>query len=139
MDKTRVLLADDHADNAALLRDLLQGEYDVIGSVQDGQALVEAADALAPDVIVTDIGMPVLDGIEAAQEILRRRPGTRIVLVTVYDDPAVVARGLATGALGYVLKSAAGDELLPAVRAAARGQRHDRSSSRKPEDRTTSE
>jgi DNA-binding NarL/FixJ family response regulator len=129
MGRTRVLLADDHADNAALLRDLLQGECEVVGSVQDGQALVEAADALAPDVVVTDIGMPRLDGIGAAHEILRRHPGTRIVFVTVHNDPAVVERGLAAGAHGYVQKAQAGDELLPAVRAAVRGERHVKSGS----------
>jgi DNA-binding NarL/FixJ family response regulator len=124
MGRTRVLLADDHPDNAKLLRELLQGECEVIGAVADGQALIEAADVLAPDVIVTDIGMPRLDGIEAAHEILRRHPGTRIVFVTVHNDPAVVARGMAAGALGYVQKGEAGDDLLPAVRAAARGERH---------------
>jgi DNA-binding NarL/FixJ family response regulator len=123
MGRTRVLLADDNADNAELLRELLQGECDVVGSVQDGHALVAAADSLSPDVIVTDIGMPGLDGIDAAHEILRRHPGTRLVFVTVYDDPAVVARGMAAGASGYVLKNTAGEELLPAVRAAARGER----------------
>jgi DNA-binding NarL/FixJ family response regulator len=124
MGRTRVLLADDHPDNAELLRELLQGECEVIGAVADGQALIEAADVLAPDVIVTDIGMPRVDGIEAAHEILRRHPGTRIVFVTVHNDPAVVARGMAAGALGYVQKGEAGDDLLPAVRAAARGERH---------------
>jgi DNA-binding NarL/FixJ family response regulator len=134
MGRTRVVLADDHAGNAALLRDLLQGECEVVASVGDGKALVDAADALTPDVIVTDIGMPGLDGIEAAREILRRHPETRIVFVTVHSDPAVLARGLATGAHGYVLKREAGDELLPAVRAATRGERHIGSSSRKAED-----
>ena len=124
MVRTRVLVADDHAGNAALLCDLLKCECEVVGSVQDGSALVDAAERLSPDVIVTDIGMPGMDGIEAAHEIMRRHPGTRIVFVTVYRDPAVVERGLATGALGYVAKAAAGDELLPAVRAAARGERH---------------
>ena len=124
MARTRVLLADDHKENAALLRDLLQGECDVVASVEDGRALVDAAERLSPDVVVTDIGMPGVNGIEAARQILKRQPGTRIVFVTVYSDPAVVERGLATGALGYVLKSHAGDELLPAVRAAVRGERH---------------
>jgi DNA-binding NarL/FixJ family response regulator len=127
MGRTRVLLADDHEGNALLLTELLQGECEVVASVRDGNALVEAADELTPDVIVTDIGMPGLDGIEAAGEILRRHPGTRIVFVTVHDDPAMVARGMASGASGYVLKREAGDELLPAVRAAARDQRAEES------------
>jgi DNA-binding NarL/FixJ family response regulator len=122
--RTRVLLADDHKGNAKLLRRLLQEEFDVIASVEDGQSLVQAAEALSPDVIVTDIAMPVLDGIAASAEILRRNPEARIVFVTVHHDPAMVARGLATGALGYVLKVAAGDELVPALQAALRGERH---------------
>lgn len=124
MTRTRVLLADDHKANAALLRRLLQTEFDVIASVEDGQALIQAAEALSPDVIVTDIAMPVLDGIAASAEILRRNPEARIVFVTVHRDPVLAARGLATGALGYVLKVAAGDELVPALRAALRGERH---------------
>lgn len=124
MTRPRVLLADDHKGNATLLRRLLQTEFDVIASVKDGKALIQAAEALSPDVIVTDIAMPVLDGIAASAEILRRNPEARIVFVTVHRDPVLAARGLATGALGYVLKVAAGDELVPALRAALRGERH---------------
>jgi DNA-binding NarL/FixJ family response regulator len=79
---------------------------------------------MAPDVIVTDIVMPGLDGIGAAEQILRRDPGARIVFVSVLADEAMVQRGLATGALGYVLKENAGEDLVPAVRAALRGERH---------------
>lgn len=122
--RTRVLLADDHQANAALLRTLLQPEFEVVATVEDGQALVEAAEALSPDVIVTDIAMPILDGIAASIEILRRNPTARIVFVTVHCDPVMIARALAAGAFGYVLKVAAGDELVPAVRAALRGERH---------------
>ena len=124
MTRARVLLADDHAGNMELLCRLLQPEFDVVASVQDGLALVSAADALSPDVIVTDISMPGLDGISAAIVILRRNPAARIVFVTVHRDGILMERGLATGALGYVLKLAAGDDLLPAVRAALRGERH---------------
>lgn len=122
--RTRVLLADDHKANAALLRTLLQPEFDVVAAVEDGRALVQAAEALSPDVIVTGIAMPIMDGISASAEILRRNPEARIVLVTVHRDPVMVARSLATGAMGYVLKVAAGDELVPAVHAALRGERH---------------
>jgi DNA-binding NarL/FixJ family response regulator len=124
MTRARVLLADDHAENTDLLCRLLQPEFEVIASVRDGQALVNAAEALSPDVIVTDISMPGLDGIAAAVVILRRNPAARIVFVTVHRDVLLMERGLATGALGYVLKLAAGDDLLPAVRAALRGERH---------------
>lgn len=124
MNRARVLLADDHPANTALLCDLLQPEFEVVAQVQDGAALVDAAAAMSPDVIVCDISMPRMDGIEAAQVILREDPSARIVFVTVHDDPLMVSRGIAAGAMGYVLKLAAGDDLLPAVRAALRGERH---------------
>jgi DNA-binding NarL/FixJ family response regulator len=118
-----VLLADDHAGNAALLRDLLEAAYDVVGEVADGSKLLAEVERLAPDVVVTDISMPGLDGIEASRRILARNPATRVVLVTVHTDPALVERGLAAGALGYVVKRVAGDELVPAIQAALEGKR----------------
>ena len=122
--RARVLLADDHP---AVIKDLcavLQPEFEVIATVEDGAALVAAAEALAPDVIVTDISMPGLDGIGAASEILRRNPAARIVCVTVHDDAEMVKKGLAIGVLGYVLKLAAGEDLVPAIHAAMRGEHH---------------
>ena len=124
MSHPRLLLADDHAETARLLRGLLEPEFDVIAQVQDGLALVSTAERLAPDVIVSDISMPGLDGIAAATLILRRNPAARIVFVTVHRDPLLLARGLETGAFGYVLKCEAGDELIPAVYSALRGERH---------------
>jgi DNA-binding NarL/FixJ family response regulator len=122
--RPRVLLAEDHPSNSALLRDLLQTEFEVVAAVHNGQALLTAASALSPDVIVTDIGMPGCDGIVATRTILRTHPAMRIVFVTVHDEADYIERGLEAGALGYVLKHAAGDELLPAVHAALRGERH---------------
>jgi DNA-binding NarL/FixJ family response regulator len=122
--RARVLLADDHPMNTALLRSLLVTEFDVVADVADGQALIAEAERLSPDVIVTDIGMPGVDGIEAARCILAKNPKVLIVFVTVHSEPEVVRRGLAAGASGYVLKLAAGDELLPAIFAALRGERH---------------
>ena len=107
-----------------MLRGLLQDEFDVVALVQDGIALVSAAERLSPDVIVTDISMPGLDGIAATTEILHRNPVARIVLITVSNDPALVQRGMEAGALGFVLKRTAGEELIPAVRSAVRGERH---------------
>ena len=124
MSRTRLLLADDHLDTAAQLRDLLQPEFDVIGHVTDGRTLIRDAARLSPDVIVSDISMPELDGITAAARILEWDPMARIIFVSVHADPVLVARGLATGALGYVLKLSAGDDLVPAVHAALRGERH---------------
>jgi DNA-binding NarL/FixJ family response regulator len=122
--RARVLLADDHAGNIQLLRGLLEIDFDVVGAVQSGHALVGAAETLSPDVIVSDIAMPGLDGIEAAKRILCRNPAARIIFVTVHDEPEMVRRSLAIGALGYVLKVVAAEELVPAVRAALRGERH---------------
>jgi DNA-binding NarL/FixJ family response regulator len=122
--RARVLLADDHPEVVENLRALLEPEFDVVATVADGNALVAAAEALAPDVIVTDIAMPGLNGITAAGEIRRRNPAARIVFVTVYNHPVLVEKGLATGALGYVLKLRAGDDLVPAIRAVLRGEQH---------------
>ena len=123
MDRPRLLLADDHPETGRLLRGLLQPEFDVIAEVRDGRALVGAAERLSPDLIISDISMPGLDGITAAAEILRRDPAARIIFVTVYDDASLMKRGMETGALGYVLKMTAGDDLVPAVCAALRGER----------------
>ena len=122
--RPRVLLADDHR---AVVKDLcavLEREFDVVATVEDGAALVATFDALAPDVVVTDIGMPGLDGIAAAGEILRKNPAARIVFVTVHDEAEMVEKGLAMGVLGYVLKLTAGEDLVPAIHAALRGERH---------------
>ena len=119
-----VLLADDHPQTAAMLRSLLEGPFDVVDCVADGDALVNAAERLSPDVIVSDISMPRMDGIDAAYRILARNRDARVVFVTVECDVSVVERSLAAGVLGYVVKIVAADGLVPAVHAALRGQRH---------------
>ena len=121
MYRPRVLLAEDHAETAACLRKLLGVEFDVIASVEDGRALVDATERLSPDAIVADIDMPGVDGIAATTLIRRRDPNARIVLVTVHGESMLVEAGLAAGALGYVLKDTAGDELVAAVHAALGG------------------
>jgi DNA-binding NarL/FixJ family response regulator len=120
------LLAEDHEAVAVELAALLRTERDVVGVVGDGRSLVEAARWLRPDVIVTDITMPVVDGLAAAAALLRDGGGScgRVVFVTVHADAGMVERGLAVGATGYVLNLLAGDDLLPAIRAAARGERY---------------
>jgi DNA-binding NarL/FixJ family response regulator len=120
----RVLLADDHPAVAEDLRAVLELEFDVIATVSDGYGLLAAANTLTPDVIVTDIAMPGLDGMAAAGEILQRNPCARIVFVTVHNDAEMVQKALATGVLGYVLKLTAGDELIPATQAALLGERY---------------
>lgn len=124
MNRPRVLLAEDHEAVAEQLRGVLEPEFEVVALVCDGHALLDAVKVFRPDAIITDIAMPGLDGIAATRAILRENPDARIVFVTVHGEPALVQQGLAAGALGYVLKLAAGDELVPAVHAALRGERH---------------
>jgi DNA-binding NarL/FixJ family response regulator len=124
MSRPRVLLADDHPQTAELLRTLLETEFDVVAVVGDGRELVSAAARLSPDAIVADISMPGIDGIEATAQIRRRDPNARIVLVTVHSESSLVVGGLAVGALGYVLKDSAGEELVAAVHAALDGQQY---------------
>jgi DNA-binding NarL/FixJ family response regulator len=124
MSRPRVLLADDHPAVADELRKLLESEFDVVAVVTDGNGLLRAADQVHPDVVVTDIVMPGCDGIAATRTLLARHPGTRVVLVTVHDDPDLAERGFAAGALAYVLKTTAPHELVPAVHAAMRGERY---------------
>jgi two-component system NarL family response regulator len=122
--RPRVLLAEDHPGVAEQLRGLLEPEFDVVATVGDGAALLTLEDELRPDVVITDITMPRLDGITATAALMARRPGTRVVLVTVHDDAELAERGYAAGALACVLKVAAADELVPAVRMAMRGEHH---------------
>ena len=124
MYRPRVLLAEDHAETAARLRKLLGVDFDVIASVEDGHALVDATERLSPDAIVADIDMAGIDGIAATKLIRRHDPDARIVLVTVHGESMLVEAGLAAGALGYVLKDTAGDELVPAVYAALGGRQY---------------
>jgi DNA-binding NarL/FixJ family response regulator len=124
MYRPRVLLAEDHAATAERLRKLLRVDFDVIAWVEDGSALVDATERLMPDVIVADIAMPGVDGIAAAILIRRHDPNARIVLVTVHAESMLVEAGLAAGALGYVLKDTAGDDLVPAVHAALAGRQY---------------
>jgi DNA-binding NarL/FixJ family response regulator len=123
MRPVRLLLAEDHVETAQLIARLLQREFDVIGHVVDGLALVREAERLRPDVIVTDISMPHLDGIAATAAIIEQNPQARIVLLTADADPLVVQRGLAAGAMGYVWKVAAADDLVPALHAALQRER----------------
>ena len=122
MTRRRVLLADDHAQTMQLWRTLLEPEFDIVGTVNDGESLVNAAEQLAPDVIVSDIVMPGMSGIAAAGAILRFQPAARIIFATVHADSAMLRSSLAAGAYAYVLKMRAADDLVPAVRAALRGE-----------------
>ena len=126
MARPRVLLAENHDGVASRLRAVIEerGGYDVIAVVKDGFAMVGAAQALKPDVIVTALSMPGLDGIAAATEVLRGNPAVRVVFVTVHNEPEVVKRAFDAGACGYVMKLTAGDDLVPAVEASLRGEHY---------------
>ncbi|HEU4387178.1 MAG TPA: response regulator transcription factor [Blastocatellia bacterium] len=124
MEQVRVLIADDHEDMLESICDLLEPEFSVVGAVRDGHALVSAAEDLQPDVIVTDISMPQMNGIEAAKEIIRRNPRSKIILITVHNNASLVKEGFAAGVLGYVLKMKASQELSRAVNEVVQGNRY---------------
>jgi DNA-binding NarL/FixJ family response regulator len=122
MTKPRVLLADDHRIVAEGLKSLLADEFDLAGIVEDGRALVKAARELRPDVIVTDVSMPQLSGLDALAVIREENPEVRVVFLTMHRDVAYARRALEAGACGYVLKHSASAELVLAVRAALQGR-----------------
>jgi DNA-binding NarL/FixJ family response regulator len=116
MPKPRVLLADDHQILIEGLRSLLEPEFELLPTVADGRALVQEARERHPDVIVADVSMPLLNGIEAARQILKEQPRARIVLLTMQSDVAYAAEAFRAGAAGYVLKKSAAAELVTAIR-----------------------
>ena len=122
--RPRILLAEDHPRTAQALRTLLECDFDVAAVVSDGHALLREAETIRPDVVVADISMPGLDGISATEMLLTRHPDWRVVLVTVHDEPELIERGYAAGALAYVMKDTVSRELIPAVRTALRGERY---------------
>lgn len=119
----KVLVVDDHAVVRTGLGQLLATapDLELVGEAKDGQEAVEAAETAAPDVILMDISMPVLDGVEATRRIVARDPGVRIVMLTSLADNRQILDALEAGASGYMLKHAAPDELLGAIRSAAAG------------------
>ena len=122
MSRVRVLLADDHRIVAEGLKSLLVVEFDLVGLVGDGRAMVEATKELKPDVVVADITMPHLNGIEALEEIKKFDPDVRVIFLTMHRDVAYARRALEVGAVGFVLKHSAPEELVLAVRAAVQGR-----------------
>lgn len=122
MKRPRVLLADDHSLIVKGIIGLLESRYEVVGSAQNGQALVEAALQLKPDVVVLDISMPILNGIDAAREIRKALPSTKLVFLTMHANAVYLRKALEAGASAYVLKSGAGEELLLAIEDARKGE-----------------
>jgi DNA-binding NarL/FixJ family response regulator len=122
MPHARVLIADDHAILLDAFKRLLEPEYSVVGVVTDGQALVREAERLKPDVVIADISMPRLNGLDAAERLLDQMPEVRLVFLTVNEDPEVAAEAIRRGAAGYVLKKSASGELFEALRQVLRGR-----------------
>ena len=119
--KARILLADDHPRFPDIEQSFLESEFEVVGKVMNGEALIEEALRLKPDLIVTDISMPVLNGIEAVDHLRESGCESRVVFLTVHSDCDFVRRCLSAGAFGYVLKSQMARDLVPAVRGALAG------------------
>ncbi len=121
---TRILLADDHALFRSGLAALLSGhaEFDVVGEAADGFEVLRKALALQPDLVLMDIGMPGLGGVEATRELRRQNPGVRILALTQHDDEGYLRQMLKAGASGYLVKRAADTELFGAIRTVARGE-----------------
>jgi DNA-binding NarL/FixJ family response regulator len=122
MKKPRVLLADDHKIVIEGLKGLLEHEFELVGSVEDGRALVDQAATLHPDVIVADISMPGLNGIEAARQIKKTKKDIRIVFLTMHPDATYAANAFEAGASGFVLKHSAPSELITAIHEAMKGR-----------------
>ena len=114
MKRATLVLAEDHPPIAEQLRELLGEAFDVLAVVSHGEALVKAVRRLRPDIVVTDISMPGMDGMQAARELLTERPGLPFVFITVHDDVTLARAALSIGS-GYVLKASAGDELVDAL------------------------
>lgn len=120
--KPRILLGDDHSLILKGIKGLVETQYEVAGLADNGRDVVEAALRLKPDVIVLDISMPILNGIDAAREVKRALPGTKIVVLTMHASPIYLRKALEAGASGYVLKSGAAEELLEAITEALKGR-----------------
>ena len=122
--RPRLLLADDHTLLLEGIRLLLEPEFELVGSVEDGQALLAAAKKLKPDVILLDISMPILNGIDAARQLRKLLPSARLIFLTMHADPDYVAEAFRPGAMWYLLKRAAASELLTAIRAVLKGNHY---------------
>lgn len=122
--RARVIIAEDDAFILSVVSDMLANSYDVVAQVADGQSLVRIAGECSPDVAIVDISMPRLTGIEATREITENCKAVKVVILSVHDEPAYVDAAFEAGALAYVLKLAAGDELIPAIEAVRSNRRY---------------
>jgi DNA-binding NarL/FixJ family response regulator len=120
--RARILIADDHVLVADAFKTLLASDFEVVATVYDGRSLVETALALSPDVVLVDIGMPLLNGLEAADRIKKMKPEIKVILITVSCDPALEEEAFERGASGYLLKTSAADELVTAIKRVLAGE-----------------
>ena len=123
MERIRVLVADDQPMVLEGVRSLLEPAFEIVGEARDGQALVDAAGRTKPDIIVTDISMPLLNGIQAAQRIKKTDPNVRVVFLTMHTDMVYATEALKAGGSAFVLKSSGGDELLTAIHEVLNGRK----------------
>src|SRR5580658_7654625 len=124
MNRARILIADDHTLMLDGFSNLLRPKYAVVGTVEDGKALVEAAIRLSPDLIILDITMPILNGIDAAREIRKHLPQVKLLFVTMHTSPTYLQAALEAGANGYAVKSSGRNEILAAVEKVLGGSRY---------------
>ncbi len=122
MRRARVLLADDHRLLLQAFEKLLQPDFEVVGTVSDGRALIAAARELKPDVIVLDISMPLLNGMVAAERLKKMMPEVKLIFLTVNEDAGFASEAMRIGASGYLLKSSAASELFHAIEVALEGR-----------------
>jgi DNA-binding NarL/FixJ family response regulator len=120
--KPRLLMADDHSIMLAGLRKLVEGTCEVVGAVEDGRALVEAAERLRPELILLDISMPLLNGMDAARQIKKSVPEAKLIFLTMHASPVFATEALQAGASGYLLKQSAASELPLAIDTVLKGQ-----------------
>ena len=120
--RTTVLLADDHAIVAEGLATLLKGRFDLVGTVSNGNELIDAVRKLRPDVIVADIAMPVLSGMEALRRLKAARSSAKVIFLTMHADAQLATEAFRAGASGYVLKQSAGEELIAAIQEVLQGR-----------------
>ncbi|THJ18702.1 MAG: response regulator transcription factor [Nitrospira sp. CG24B] len=124
MNRPRILMADDHAIVLAGLRKLVEAEGEVVGMVEDGRALVEAAQQLRPDIVLLDISMPLLNGLDAARQISKLVPESKLIFLTMHATPTYATEAFKAGASGYLIKRSAAVELKQAIQAVMRGQHY---------------
>ena len=124
MKKPRVLMADDHSLILAGLRKLVEAECEVVGAVEDGRALVEAAQTLRPDLILMDISMPLLNGLDAARQLRKLVPESKVIFLTMHASPTYATEAFQAGASGYLLKRSAASELSLAIKSVLQGQHY---------------